>query len=290
MNLPCSIVRDLLPLYAEQMTEAETNTLVREHLENCPDCQNRFEQLSEPKGADSDGVTALTALKKDIGKRRWQTAALAALLVFAVLFTVLARESEERYLPFDTELVRVEGVSGGALLLAFDARVNGAHSESVTDEDTGETTVYLMAWTNRRHSANLQGASGGEFRLSPVPDRVIYGFGSEQTLLYGEPMDGGVQILPRLALGYYMLLAAALTAIFGLLWLLFRKKKAAAALRQLFFAPLAYLAGHLMVKGFELRSFVMTRDFGFILIASAAVYGILTLSYLSLRQRKRDRT
>ena len=40
VKLPCSVVRDLLPLYAENMTETETRTLVDEHLAECPECES----------------------------------------------------------------------------------------------------------------------------------------------------------------------------------------------------------------------------------------------------------
>ena len=33
MKLPCAVVRDLLPLYAENLTEEETKKMVDEHLE-----------------------------------------------------------------------------------------------------------------------------------------------------------------------------------------------------------------------------------------------------------------
>ena len=33
MNIPCGVVRDLLPLYAEELTSEESKTLIEEHLE-----------------------------------------------------------------------------------------------------------------------------------------------------------------------------------------------------------------------------------------------------------------
>ena len=45
MNLPCAVVRDLLPLYAEKMTEPETQKLMEEHLESCPDCREELSQI-----------------------------------------------------------------------------------------------------------------------------------------------------------------------------------------------------------------------------------------------------
>ena len=35
-NLPCAVVRDLLPIYVEGLTEPETNAAVEAHLKTCP--------------------------------------------------------------------------------------------------------------------------------------------------------------------------------------------------------------------------------------------------------------
>ena len=40
MKLPCAVVRDLLPLFAEKMTEPETQSLIEEHLKECPECHS----------------------------------------------------------------------------------------------------------------------------------------------------------------------------------------------------------------------------------------------------------
>ena len=39
MNQECSIVRDLLPLYAERLTSPETAAFVEKHLRTCADCR-----------------------------------------------------------------------------------------------------------------------------------------------------------------------------------------------------------------------------------------------------------
>ena len=38
-TLECCVVRDLLPSYVEHLTEPQTADLVREHLDQCPDCR-----------------------------------------------------------------------------------------------------------------------------------------------------------------------------------------------------------------------------------------------------------
>ena len=39
MKLPCYLVRDLLPLYKDQVCEPDTAADVEEHLEECSDCR-----------------------------------------------------------------------------------------------------------------------------------------------------------------------------------------------------------------------------------------------------------
>ena len=47
MKTECSIIRDLLPLYAEDMVSAETAQYVSEHLNACAECQAEFEGLKD---------------------------------------------------------------------------------------------------------------------------------------------------------------------------------------------------------------------------------------------------
>ena len=47
MKTECSVVRDLLPLYIEDMVSAETAQYVNEHLKNCDECQAELANLNE---------------------------------------------------------------------------------------------------------------------------------------------------------------------------------------------------------------------------------------------------
>lgn len=277
MKIPCGVIRDLLPLYAEGLASGETRELVDTHLADCPDCRARLNELKEPAAPEPDASEALRGVKKSIRRRRVQTALLAALLVFLPLFTLLARSNEKIAVPWEKDLMRVESADNGELTLSVDGRISAVESELSTDPDSGETTLLLQGWSSRWNERRMPNPERGSYTSRGIPDRVIYGFGEKQQLLYGDEMNGGVQILPRLALAFYLYLAAALALVFGLLWLLFRRKRAAKQLRALFFAALSYPVGHLLVKGTETMSFFLLRDLAFILIAAAAVWGLLML-------------
>lgn len=41
-DLQCNIVKDLLPLYMDELTSEETNSFIKKHLEECPNCRNEY--------------------------------------------------------------------------------------------------------------------------------------------------------------------------------------------------------------------------------------------------------
>ena len=57
MKNECSIVRDILPLYAEKMVSKDTSEFVKGHLENCPICRAELEKLREPVEVQAEPQT-----------------------------------------------------------------------------------------------------------------------------------------------------------------------------------------------------------------------------------------
>lgn len=55
MNI-CSIVRDLLPLYVEELISDENSEMVQQHLKNCDGCTNELEQLKKNLKIDTTTV------------------------------------------------------------------------------------------------------------------------------------------------------------------------------------------------------------------------------------------
>jgi len=94
MNNECSVVRDLLPLYYENMVNKETAEFVEEHLGNCPDCASELEKLKAEKKIDetsfaerTNDAEVITGVKKKIRKRKWTAVAaiVACVLVVCIL-------------------------------------------------------------------------------------------------------------------------------------------------------------------------------------------------------------
>ena len=89
-RIECSVVRDILPLYLDDVVSAETREIVKEHLAECSDCRAKAwalkEELRLPILAEQQKQEA-----RALRKRRWKSIPwkrVAPILVLAVL-TVL---------------------------------------------------------------------------------------------------------------------------------------------------------------------------------------------------------
>ncbi|MBQ6255593.1 MAG: hypothetical protein IJJ60_03305, partial [Clostridia bacterium] len=176
--------------------------------------------------------------------------------------------------------------TGEALILNVSSFINGFQEHVLVDDD-GTTTVIMQAISTNQGS-NHQAQGYYELTYYPIPDRLIYGFEQPQKLLWGPPMNGGTEILPRLALSYYLMIAAALAVLCGLVWVIFRKRSYSWILRQLFFAPVSYILSHLLLKGLHAASFFMERDMISILILAMALYTLLSFVWQAFLLRKKE--
>ena len=88
-KLDCPIVRDLLPLYIDQVTSPETNQAVEDHLAGCPACRRERDALGadlpEPPLQESATTQQFGTMVRRMKRKETWKAALSVLLVFAVI-------------------------------------------------------------------------------------------------------------------------------------------------------------------------------------------------------------
>ena len=86
-DLPCGVVRDLLPSYVEGLTAPETNEAVERHLSDCADCERlRTELASRDVPGAPEEVKEVDYLKKvrRRGRRRVMIAVAVTVLILAL--------------------------------------------------------------------------------------------------------------------------------------------------------------------------------------------------------------
>ena len=88
-KLDCPIVRDLLPLYVDQVTSPETTQAVEDHLAACPACRRERDglqgDLPEPPPQETATAQQFGTMMRRIKRKEAWKAALSVLLVFAAI-------------------------------------------------------------------------------------------------------------------------------------------------------------------------------------------------------------
>lgn len=285
MKQDCSVVRDLLPLYVEGMVREETGTFVKEHLAECPECQAEYEKLREPAALELTAAgeyndAPLRRVKRKLVAKRVQTALLAGILMAVVLLSAFAVCSTHQYIPYTQDLLEVTELDDGSVSVTFDPRV--PHIEAfATPGEQGEVVYRIQAWAYPWEGEEVQREAQfcviSDVDTSQLSIYYVQNNGQADVLIYGEGTDGGTVTLPRLVLGYYLLVAIVVFLVLLVVLLVVRKQPRARrwVVRGLLL-PVCYVAGHLIVMGPATLSYTATRDFILIVAIGALLYcGVL---------------
>ena len=118
MIISCDIIRDILPLYAEDLVSSATHEMVDEHLCGCGSCTKELEELKKKTKIPLE--INLNSLKRvgDSIRRRRVLAALAAVMTLVTLFvSSVIFLMTPVYLTAEEAIEGVEAREGGILAM-----------------------------------------------------------------------------------------------------------------------------------------------------------------------------
>lgn len=164
MNKDCSIVQDLLPLYAEDMLREGTKEYVDGHLAQCEACRAELAALKADVTPAPVSAQPLRDLKRQLRRRKLTAVLLAVALALTLAAAGFAYLTAPQYLPYDetewmitrspraladgsimadglTDLSGIESISVNLL-----TPVSGAEVTSTQDPDSGKTIYFITAW------------------------------------------------------------------------------------------------------------------------------------------------
>ena len=287
MKNECSIVRDLLPLYAESMVSPETASFMEEHLKDCEHCRKEYERLKAPCAVPAqDDAAPLLMLQKKMAAKRLRTIVLTAVFAVALLVSAFAVLDAPVYLPYTEERLAVEPVGENGLQITFDPSVTDFNYTVYQDPDGGnfyycDVEAWYSLW-DRWFSGGEELRTAVVFPAKPYPVTVMYcpNDGTESICVYGEAGEGGSFALPRLALGYYLILAVLALAVLFAAWLVAKgRPRQRVWIERIMLYPVSYLISHGIVVGFRAISYSLVRDFRLILFVSLLLYCGLLLAH-----------
>lgn len=277
----CNIIKDLLPLYKENLLSDESKKFVEEHLKSYSECENLLKDQIE---IESKNTKPLDFVEKRIKKEsRYFTLAVVALLGSIFIF-IISYLNAPRHFEYEKGLYRVYR-GDDIYTVEFSDKVSGIDYTDTEDAIylDGYSTKYDEIFNKDRprksltfHKDNLKMVLYQNHEKMP---NMIIGSGEvRQTLL------------PRLFLGFYARLS--IIGFLGMALIMFslekfRKKSISLPIKTLLIgAPLSLFLGIISIKGFNTATYYPVTDFKYILLLSLGIY--LFLIFLSIfRDQKR---
>lgn len=307
MKNECSIVCDLLPLYAEDMVSEDTAEFVKEHLGNCPTCRAELEKLRKPvqpvaaQHVPDIDAEPLKRLKKALLMEKVQAILCTAAVLLALMLSGLSFLTAPEYFAYSQELVTVTEGANGEATISFSSEITNYKLQRIADPADKQTVYHLEVWTcawDRMFSK--PGAQDVTVKPENGHELLIYftqfinqSSSNSAVCIYGEiePDSGGWMALPGLSMDYWLAINIVLLVILGVIWLNLRKKeKPRRLVERLILIPIAYMLGHLCVLGFHTLSYSEWRDAQMILAIGILFYCamLLALSIFYSRKELRD--
>ena len=219
MTYPCGIIRDLLPLYIDDVCNEESKQAVQNHLSECEECRSYYEAMKSTEGfedkrsdnsEDSKMASSLKNVKNTINKkiRNIVLCAVAAVLVvifgFNLLFNVAIKNvSLEDITVFANVYSLAELIENPASEVPDSESVTIFSDENDNSEEIQVKipelgTITLTEDTIEKCQYATVISVGSEYFLrtieSEVKDNTIYITACKTTLLNNKALDYQKQI------------------------------------------------------------------------------------------------
>lgn len=279
MKVTCDVIKDLLPLYVENLASEDTKRLIEEHVKSCTGCKKELESMKNYREIPIDtNMEPFKKIEKKLFKNKVETIAFTALLVLVFSIIALAYLTTPEYLLYSRSIVSLKEYEDGKVVITFSEEVAGYNISKDGD------SYSLTAWNTALNKYILKNKKQSII-LNPDGEEVksIYYYNTDRTgdvLIYGvSPYNmGGQKTLPRLVLGYYFTIALFMVVMCGISILIFRKhENLKIFLKKIILLPISYIISHICIKGFTTTSYSVQRDFFGILLLTVPMYCILTI-------------
>ncbi len=289
MKNKCNIVKDILPLYLEDMISEDTRKFVDSHIDHCDKCKEELESLksnntnNELEGEDS--IKALKKIKFDILKKQIVTAIISALIPTIIITLSVAYLTAPKYLAYSE-------VENSFEVYEVNDYVNvsfiGEYELHQLETGIYEISVYDTLW-NKIFNPTIEQT----ITINPDGEKIdtVYYISNNgedlDQVIYGESGSSGSGriTLPRLFIGSYFYLAAIVFIVaLGVLVIFKRNEKIKNILLNILWLPISYMISSIAITGLNMDTYSSSRDVYLILILTTMIYCLTHL--LSKRIRK----
>lgn len=284
MKINCDVIRDLLPLYAEDLASSGSRTMVDDHLQICESCRQELQLLKRPARIPQE-EPGIDTVRREIGRRRALAVGCAVLLLLSLLCWAANWLTAPIYLD-ESVITDITDNGDGTVTIAMDAAAAGYQTFQfeIDPSEAGETFII---WTSRWLELNWSEPIPRPFAITrTVMHNGVYLFtgreGEENLLIYENPqkfLGGGVMNLPRLFLNLYFQAALGLGALLLAAAWFFRREKFAKYLLGLGSLFLCYALCQGLICEFHFVSFFASQQFAWAGVMTFALWGAGLCAY-----------
>ncbi len=259
-KMNCDVIKDMLPLYVEDLASDSTRKIVEEHLDICEECRKEKVSLcTEMTMPRNNDTKIIKNIENTLFRKRIATI-LASVLTMALIFVlILLNLHAPIVLPYEDveESICVTENENGELAFDIKDPTLAVKIEYGTSEDglyTADVSCYTTKWKQK-----FEKGSGGNIvalENGQQPIRQIHYYPTTtggNVCLYdvaeksGNTSSGYVT-LPRLVLNYYMFFSLLLSVIGVVLCLcLHKKKKAVSIATNVTIVPVMYFISSIVI-------------------------------------------
>lgn len=152
-KIPCEVIEDLLPLYAEELTQAVTSEVIKEHLDQCEPCKRKYANMMNQLGREhleTETVREEINYLKKIKRSNQKKIVLAAFLTILIAAAAISLKLFVIGYPFENYRTET-AVTGGQLEIRGEIS-DMDHVYSNYKIKDGEIIVYgsLPSFFNQR--------------------------------------------------------------------------------------------------------------------------------------------
>lgn len=164
MKISCNVIRDLLPLYAEDLASEDTRSLVDEHLCDCEDCAKALNSMEKkPPAIVETAAESLNKVKRLIRRRRLVSVLAAVLTVISVAAAVFTYLFTPFQLTMEQALDDFYIREDGAVVLDYSPYVIGRSLSGMNENwfiHQYSTRYDVWKGDNRKSIEELFGSDG----------------------------------------------------------------------------------------------------------------------------------
>lgn len=149
MKVTCNVIKDILPLYIENMLSDDTRTMVEEHIEQCQQCRDYLDDKKIISKMPIDtNISPLLKIKSTLRRKKIQTVILSIMFSIIVFIITIALLTAPEYIPYSGQSVTINEIGNSSIMAIFNDTVYGYNISMYKTEDNTGYVYDITTWNS----------------------------------------------------------------------------------------------------------------------------------------------